>query len=46
MTKDDMVGWHHRLHGHDFEQALGVDDSQGSLVCCGLWVCKQLDLSD
>ena len=29
-----MVGWHHRLDGHEFEQALGVGDGQGSLVCC------------
>ena len=33
-TEDEMVGWHHRLDGHEFEQALGVDDRQGSLVCC------------
>ena len=35
MTEDEMGGWHHRLDGHEFEQALGVDDGQGSLVCCG-----------
>ena len=34
MTKDEMVGWHHRLDGHEFEQALGVGDEQGSLACC------------
>ena len=34
MTEDEMVGWHHRLDGHEFEQALGIDDRQGSLVCC------------
>ena len=33
MTDDEMVGWHHRLHGHEFEQAPGVDDGQGSLAC-------------
>ena len=33
MTEDEMVGWHHRLNGPEFEQALGVDDGQGSLVC-------------
>ena len=33
-TEDEMVGWHHRLKGHEFEQALGVDDEQGNLVCC------------
>ena len=37
MTEDEIVGWHHQLNGHDeFEQALGVDDGQGSLVCCSL----------
>ena len=30
----EMVGWHHRLDGHEFEQALGVGEGQGSLVCC------------
>ena len=38
MTEDDMVGWHHPLDGHEFEQALRVGDGQGSLVCyspCG-----------
>ena len=34
MTEDEMVGWHHGLNGHEFEQALGVGDGQGSLVCC------------
>ena len=34
MTEDEMAGWYHRLNGHEFEQALGVDDGQGSLVCC------------
>ena len=33
-TEDEMVGWHHRLNGHGFEQALGVDDGQGILACC------------
>ena len=37
MTKDEMVGWHHRLDGHEFEQALGVGDGQGSLVCYSPW---------
>ena len=32
-----MVGWHHRLDGHEFEQAPGVVDGQGSLVCCSPW---------
>ena len=37
MTEDELVGWHHRLDGHEFEQALGVGDGQGSLVCCSPW---------
>ena len=34
MTEDEMVGWHHPLDGHEFEQALGVRDGQGGLACC------------
>ena len=37
MTEDEMVGWHHQLDGREFEQALGVGDGQGSLVCCSPW---------
>ena len=33
-TTDEMVEWHHRLDGHEFEQALGVGDGQGNLPCC------------
>ena len=36
-NKDEMVGWHHRLNGHEFEQTLGVCDGQGRLVCCSPW---------
>ena len=36
MTEDEMVGWHHRLGGHEYEQTPGVGDGQGSLVCCSL----------
>ena len=36
-TEDEMVGWHHQLNGHEFEQALGVGDGQGGLACCSLW---------
>ena len=36
-TEDEMVGWHHRLDGHEFEQAPGVGDGQGSLACCSPW---------
>ena len=43
MTEDEMVGRHHRLDGHEFEQALGIGDGQGSLVCCSPWGRKELD---
>ena len=36
-TKDEMVGWHHELNGHEFEQALGDSEGQGSLACCSPW---------
>ena len=36
-TEDEMLGWHHQLNGHAFEQALGVGDGQGGLACCGSW---------
>ena len=45
-TEDEMVGWHHRLEGHQFEQALGVGDGQGSLVCCSPWVHKKSDTTE
>ena len=41
MTEDEMVGWHHRLDGHEFEQAQGVGDGQVSLACCSPWGCKE-----
>ena len=40
-TEDDMVGWHHQLNGHEFEQALGDGKGQGSLACCSPWGCKE-----
>ena len=43
VIEDEMVGWHHWLNGHGFEQALGDGEGQGSLVCCNAWVCKELD---
>ena len=46
MTEDEMVGWHHRLNGHEFEQALGVADGQGNLACCDQWGCKELDTTE
>jgi len=41
-----MVGWHHRLDGHEFEPALIVADGQGSLACCRPWVCKESDMTE
>ena len=43
MTEDEMVGWHHPLYGHEFEQALRDDEGQGSLVCCSSWGFKESD---
>ena len=42
MTKDEMVGWHHQLNGHGFEQILGDGEGQGSLVCCSAAAAKSL----
>ena len=42
-TEDEMVGWHHLLDGHEFEQALGDGEGQGSLMCCSPWGVKELD---
>ena len=44
-TEDEMVGWHHQLDGHEFEQAPGVSDGQGSLVCCSPWSRKESDMT-
>ena len=41
MTEDEMVGCHQQFDGHDFEQALGVGDGQGSLMCCSPWGCQR-----
>jgi len=46
MTEDDMVGWHHQLNRHEFEQALGAGDGQGILACCSPWGCKELDTTE
>jgi len=40
VTENEMVGWHHRLNGHEVEQTLGVGDGQGSLACCSPWGCR------
>ena len=46
MTEDEMVGWHHRLDGREFEQALGDGDRQGSLLCCSLWGLKESNTTE
>ena len=46
VTEDEMVGGHHRLDGHKFEQAPGVGDGQGGLACCSPWDCKLSDKTD
>ena len=43
-TEDEMIGWHHRLNGRDFEKILGNSEGQGSLVCCSPWGCKESDM--
>ena len=43
MTEDEMVGWHHRLNGHEFKQAPGVGDGQESLACCSPWGRRESD---
>ena len=45
-TGDEIVGWHHWLNEHEFEQAPGLDAGQGSLVCCSPWGCKKLDTTE
>ena len=46
MTEDEMVGWHHWLNEHEFEQAPGVGDGQRSLACCSPWGCKESDTTE
>ena len=46
MTEDEMVGLHHRLNGHGFEHTLGGNEGQGSLECCSLWGCQDLDTTE
>ena len=46
MTEDEMVGCHHQLDGHEFEQAQGVGAGQGSLACCNPWGLKESDTSE
>ena len=46
MAEDEMVGWYHQLDGPEFEQAPGVGDGQGRLVCCSSWGHKELDTTE
>ena len=46
VTEDEMVGWHHRLSGHEFEQILGDSEGKGRLACCRPWGCKQLYMTE
>ena len=45
-TEDKMVGWHHRLNGHEFEQTLGDGEGQESLTCCSPWGHRESDMTD
>ena len=45
MTEDEMVGWHHRLNGHELGQNLGDSEGQGGLVCYSPWSHKELDMT-
>ena len=45
-TEDEMIGWHHRLDGHECEQAPGDSDGQGGLVCCSPWGHKESDTTE
>ena len=46
MTEDEMAGWHHRLNGHEFGQAPGDGEGQGSLVCGNTWGHEELDMTE
>ena len=46
MTEDEVVGWHYRLDGHEFEQTLGFGDGQGRLACCRPWGHKETDMPE
>ena len=46
MTENEMVGWHHRLNGHEFGLALGVGDGQGGLACCSSWGPKESNMTE
>ena len=44
--RGEVVGWHHLLDGHGFEQALGDGEGQGGLACCSPWGCEELDTTE
>ena len=46
MTEDEMIGRHHGLNGHEFEQALGTGDGQGILACCSPWGHRESDTTE
>ena len=46
MTENEMVGWHHHLAGHEFEQAPGGGDGPGNLACCSPWGRKDSDMTE
>ena len=46
VTDDEIVGWHHQLNGHEFEQTPGDTEGQGSLVCCSPWDSKESDMTE
>ena len=46
MTEGEVVGWHHQLNGHEFEQILGDGEGRGSLACCSPWGLKESDMTE
>ena len=46
MTEDEIVGWHHLLNGHEFEQTPGDGERQGNLMCCSQWDHKELYMTE
>ena len=46
MTEDELIGWHHQVNGHEFEQILGDSEGQGSLACCRPWDLKDSDMTE
>jgi len=46
VTEYEMVGWHHQINGHEFEQTPGDGEGQGSLVCCSPWGGNEVDVTE